>query len=130
MRAASLQKLHRAVDRHAAERVSIQPMQAGGYLAPQAAGAPAEALAYLATTSGPVRTEGFGANSGANVDLAGSSHTAKLSTSALPFPVETGFTLTRLDEPGQPVYRVAGVYPFGTDRTILTLSVLPQAASE
>ena len=32
MRPASLRKLHRAVDRHAAEWVSIQPMQAGGYI--------------------------------------------------------------------------------------------------
>ncbi len=125
MRAAALAKLHRAVDRHAAERVSVQPTAAGGYLAPVAAGAPAETLAYVASVSEAVRTEGAGAASGHNVDLVGVATTAKFSTASLPFRVETGFVLTRADGS---VWRVAGVYPFGTGRTILALAALAEAA--
>jgi hypothetical protein len=121
MRPASLRKLHRAVDRHTAERVSIQPMQAGGYLVGSPLGDPVEVLAVMTETSGATRTAGEGANSGHAAELLGATHTAKFTTSALPFGATAGFVLTRLDRPDTPSFRISGVYPFGSDRTILTL---------
>ena len=120
MRPASLRKLHRAVDRHAAEWVSIQPMQAGGYIVGSPIGEPAEVLAAVTETSAAIGASGD-AGSGHAVELVGVTHTAKFTTSALLFAVAAGFILTRLDKPDEARLRVSGVYPFGGDRTILTL---------
>jgi hypothetical protein len=121
MKAARLWKLHRAVDRHCAERVSITPMQAGGYVAGAPSGAAVVVMAYVAETSTSVRTSGNAANSGHNAQLLGVTHSAKFTTSELPFDVASGYVLTRLDDPALPQFRVSAVWPFGTDRTVLLL---------
>ena len=121
MRPAALQKLHRAVDRRVAERVSIAPMQAGGYLAPTPSGVAAEVMAVIADTSTSLRTSGNAASSGHNVNLIGATHTAKYTTSDLPFAAAEGFILTRLDASETPQFRVSAAFPLGVDRTLLML---------
>ena len=121
MRPAALQKLHRAVDRRLAERVSIQPMRAGGYLAATPIGAAAEVTATIADTATSVRTSGAAASSGHNVNLIAATHTAKYTTSDLPFAAAEGFVLTRLDAPETPQFRVSAAVPLGVDRTLLML---------
>lgn len=121
MNPSRLRKLHRVVDRQAAERVSITPMQAGGYVAGTPSGDDAVVMAYVAETSTSVRTSGNAANSGHNAQLLGATHSAKFTTSDLPFDVASGYILTRLDNPALPQFRVSAVWPFGTDRTVLLL---------
>ena len=124
---ARLYKLHQAVDRQSAETVSVTPMQAGGYLAGSPTGAPTAVSAYVAETSTSVRTSGNAANSGHNTELIGATHTAKFTTSGLPFAVSAGFIVTRYDcdDPATRVatatLRVTAVLSFGTDRTVLLL---------
>jgi hypothetical protein len=78
-------------------------------------------MAYVAETSTSVRTSGNAANSGHNAQLLGATHSAKFKTSDLPVTVAAGFILTRLDDPEQPQFRAAAVWPLGTDRTVLLL---------
>lgn len=122
MQPARLARLHAAVDRQEAEMVTITPMQAGGYVANQTPSGPPESVeALIGETSSLVRTSGNAANSGHNVELRGATHTAKFTTSALPFTAQAGFVLTRIKDPALPQYRVAAVLPNGADRTILML---------
>ena len=126
MRPDRLGKLHRAVDRNAAEWVAITPIQAPGYVASSAPdGDRAEVLAYVTETPGLVRTSGNAANSGHNVEVRGVSIAAKFTTSSLPFKPRAGDHLIRLERPDKPVYRISAALPFGTGRTILQLVELP-----
>ncbi len=120
MRTDALHKLHRATDCRLGETISIQLMQGSEYVADVVPSAtpPAAVVAYVAMTSHQVRTSGNDANSGHNVELRGATHTVKFLTSAVPFTVETGAVVSRLN--GE-VFRVVAVLPFGWDRTILYL---------
>ena len=123
MKAALLQKLHRATDRHCAEMVTITPMQAGGYVVSCDLRAdPAPVAAYVTETTTSVRTSGNNANSGHNAEMRGTTYAAKFETSALPFKAQAGDIVERHEVEGRPAFRVSAVWPFGTDRTILMLT--------
>jgi len=125
MKLARLQKLHKTVDRQAAERVRIVPQQAGGYV-PGGADpyrAPVEIEAFLAETSAAVMTSGNAANSGHNPRLVGVTHTAKFSTALVPFAILAGDLVEPVDDTSLPTFRVSSALPFGWGRTVLTLTV-------
>lgn len=104
------------------ELIRIVPQRGGGYVAGGADNVrpPVEVLAYVARNPGVERTQSSGANSGANAELRLSPDTAKFTTSAIPYTVESG-DLVEFPETDSPACRVSRVAPYGTNRSILFL---------
>jgi hypothetical protein len=123
MQPCRLQRLHDAVDRQSAETIRIVPQKAGGYVSGGADSSRAviEIDAYVAGTPSLIRTSGTNANSGHNPEMRGATHTARFTTSAVPYQIVAGDLVTLLDEDGTPSLRVSAVMPFGFDRTTLLL---------
>ena len=122
MRADRLARLHGAVNRQLGEDVRVMPQTDGGYTIGGDDGARAATTitAEVAEVPNAVRTSGNAANSGANVDLRAVARTVKFTTSDLPYTVVAGDHVILLDRDNEE-WRVNGVFPFGTDRTVLRL---------
>lgn len=127
MRPDRLARLHAAVDRQAGEPIRVIPYAAGGYVAgaPDPTRPAVELVAAVTDVPKVARTKGSGASSGHNAELRLHSHTAKFTTSALPYPLAKGDRVMLLaPERNGLTLKVAGPDPLGTDRTVARLETL------
>lgn len=127
MRPDRLARLHRAVDRQAAEAVLIVPFSDGGYLvgAPDPERPAIEIFAYVTAVPKTTKASGTSTTTGHNVELRTATHTATFTSSRVPYGLRSGDRFVMLERATQE-FKLAFSEPFGTDRTIARLEPLPR----
>lgn len=119
--------LHGATDRQLGEPVQFMPKISGGYVAGgnDTSRTAATITGHYTEVPNAVRTSANSSNSGANAELRIGARAVKYSTSDLPFEAMIGDHVILLNRSGAE-YRIAAVFPFDTDRTVVRLEVISQ----